>query len=1059
MKMRKFLQTPRHGHNIVIGVAVATCLAWLVTPAFANSRNGRADATWTNTAGGNWNVATNWDVGDVPDVLGESAVVPADGFTYTITLDIDPTIDYYQCYNPNATLALSNRTLTFGVAGSWNEGVMLASSGHAYIHGSFTNANSGAVNIQYGDHLHLTGPSITNDGTILVNTSSSTGTNSYLHFDSNVSLNGMGELRLNNAGPEAQVFTATGMTLTNGSSHSITGMGEVHGAVTNEGTISADVSGSPLDLLTNNKVNNGTISAVSGGYLDILSCQIDQGPSGVIIGDASQVRLQGNTNIVGGNFDSTNGGFVLIDSGTNTIQDITNLGDLHLDHGTTTVAIGSNLTNEGQILINTDSGTSSNCYLRFDDDILIDGYGDILLNNAGEEAQIQSNTDVTVTHGANHLIHGMGEVHAAMINEGEINADVSSRAVILLTNDKVNNNTLLATNNGYLEIDGVTVTQGINGLTKGDGGTVRLQNGATIIGGTLDSDNAGVILTDVGTVYLEDVTNLGTFDLDPGTITVVTGSEFTNDGSVLINTNNSTSTDCYIRFDSDILIDGFGDILLNNAGEEAQIQSSEGFVVTHGADHVIHGIGEVRAAMINYGLINADVAGGPLDLMTYDKHNHGTLLATNNAYLDIVGVTVTQESDALIMADGGTVRFQGGPTIIGGLLDTDNGGLVLHDSESLTLEDITNLGDFHLDPGAYTYVNGGMLTNDGMILVNTSQSTSTDCPVTFNEDCTLQGTGEVVLNNTGEESRILAADGYVLNHAAGHTIRGKGQIRNAMDNYGTINADANGSLTIMPTELNPFVNYGEMLVTSTGGLIIFNQWFTNAGNVTINETCELTANDGYVQNDGTTTVNGILDVNGDPLTLEGGVLNGTGTVEGEVENAGGTVSPGLSAGTLTISGDYEQQDCSTLHIEIGGYVANDDYDVLAVTENVTLGGTLTLELINGFIPQIGDSFQILTGGSVSGYFGNSCPNFPALPEGHFFVNHSAPDAISVVVLAEGPCVGDLNWDHEVNINDIFAILGMWGPCGCECCPGDLTGDDVTDINDIFTILGLWGPCE
>jgi hypothetical protein len=35
---------------------------------------------------------------------------------------------------------------------------------------------------------------------------------------------------------------------------------------------------------------------------------------------------------------------------------------------------------------------------------------------------------------------------------------------------------------------------------------------------------------------------------------------------------------------------------------------------------------------------------------------------------------------------------------------------------------------------------------------------------------------------------------------------------------------------------------------------------------------------------------------------------------------------------------------------------------------VSLGGTLSVKLINGFVPVIGDSFTILTGSAVSGQF-------------------------------------------------------------------------------------------
>ncbi len=63
---------------------------------------------------------------------------------------------------------------------------------------------------------------------------------------------------------------------------------------------------------------------------------------------------------------------------------------------------------------------------------------------------------------------------------------------------------------------------------------------------------------------------------------------------------------------------------------------------------------------------------------------------------------------------------------------------------------------------------------------------------------------------------------------------------------------------------------------------------------------------------------------------------------------------------------------------------------------------------------------------------------------------------------ESSCPADLTGDDHVNIDDIFAVLGLWGVCPDPCppyCAGDLTEDCSVNIDDIFAILGQWGPCE
>ncbi|MEX2168328.1 MAG: LamG domain-containing protein [Pirellulales bacterium] len=106
------------------------------------------------------------------------------------------------------------------------------------------------------------------------------------------------------------------------------------------------------------------------------------------------------------------------------------------------------------------------------------------------------------------------------------------------------------------------------------------------------------------------------------------------------------------------------------------------------------------------------------------------------------------------------------------------------------------------------------------------------------------------------------------------------------------------------------------------------------------------------------------------VSVSGGVLGGGGRVSGNLTNAaGGTVAPGASAGVLTVQGNYIQQPGSTLAIEIGGLTEGQSYDVLNVTGSMTLnGGTLSVSLIDGFMPAAGNSFDILDFASRIGSF-------------------------------------------------------------------------------------------
>lgn len=117
--------------------------------------------------------------------------------------------------------------------------------------------------------------------------------------------------------------------------------------------------------------------------------------------------------------------------------------------------------------------------------------------------------------------------------------------------------------------------------------------------------------------------------------------------------------------------------------------------------------------------------------------------------------------------------------------------------------------------------------------------------------------------------------------------------------------------------------------------------------------------------------NAFDDINpGTLLVGYDGTLKGTGTVIGDVlVTAGGTLSPGHSPGRLIIDGDLSFGDDSTLVMEIGG-IGPGQYDRIEVSGLLTLGGgSLVLSFVDGFAPDVGESFELdLFDAVVSGYF-------------------------------------------------------------------------------------------
>jgi T5SS/PEP-CTERM-associated repeat protein len=102
-----------------------------------------------------------------------------------------------------------------------------------------------------------------------------------------------------------------------------------------------------------------------------------------------------------------------------------------------------------------------------------------------------------------------------------------------------------------------------------------------------------------------------------------------------------------------------------------------------------------------------------------------------------------------------------------------------------------------------------------------------------------------------------------------------------------------------------------------------------------------------------------------------GVIRGVGTLTVDQAqrfiNNGGTISPGLSPGTLTIQGSYEQRFDGTLLIEIGG-TNSGAHDQFVITGDAELDGNVTFRFISGFAPKTGDRVDFLNVPTISGAF-------------------------------------------------------------------------------------------
>ena len=382
---------------------------------------------------------------------------------------------------------------------------------------------------------------------------------------------------------------------------------------------------------------------------------------------------------------------------------------------------------------------------------------------------------------------------------------------------------------GVLQFTDATVFNADHEITA-NGGTVEITNG-TINGGRLrvaDSNNSFVQFS--GDVTLNDVTwedmGAGQFRVDQDewtrllgdrlipagqTLVVYPRGRLNVGGGVLTNNGKIELPDCLseLHFESDTTLSGSGEVLLECPFlgwglETIGITSVANVTLTLGSEQKIHGQGPVEVDLVNFGPIEADVAGKTLSLTKV--RNEGTLGSVNGGRLHLG--TGLANAGTLNLATGGTLSFKGeisldrdlaassgakvefteatlanaGHTVSadGGIVEivnsTINGGVLrvangdnsnVQFSGDVTLNDVAwedmGAGEFRVDQDAWTRLLGDRLIPAGQTLVvyprgrlNVGGGTSTNngkielpdrlSELHFESDTTLSGSGAVVLD-------------------------------------------------------------------------------------------------------------------------------------------------------------------------------------------------------------------------------------------------------------------------------------------------------------------------
>jgi hypothetical protein len=728
------------------------------------------------------------------------------------------------------------------------------------------------------------------------------------------------------------------------------------------------------------------------------------------------------------------------------------------------------------------------------------GPGDTAIIPSGFTVRIDGSVTVgriVVQRGAT-LIWASGDLNVGeLVNEGTL--EWANDAAWYFSGTVVNRGTWRKTTGYEVRLSNATLRNEASGVLELQGwisrysGTATLQNDGLIKKVSSGrADLSGLVITGTGRVQVQEGALVWGCTLSNATVQVeqgtlywsggVAGNAQIASGAVVVNGSVSLAQDATLTVAS-------GGRLVWSSGDWTMASGAQ--LVNEGTLEWANDAGSryFGGTLVNRGtwrrtpgyevrLSNATLrneASGVLELQqgwisrysgTATLQNDGLIKKVSSGRADLSGLVITgtgrvqvQEgalvwgctlSNATVQVEQGTLYWSGG---VAGNAQIASGTVVVNGSVSLAQDatlTVASGGRLVWSSGDWTMASGAQLVNEGTLEWANDAGSRYFGGTLVNRGTWRRTPGyEVRLSNAtlrNEASGVLELQqGWISRYSGTATLQNDGLIKKVSPNPNNpTSADISGF---------PVTNRGRIEVVSG--------------------TLYLTT---LTQTDGETRIYRNASLNlGNPLTLQGGKLTGAGQLNGAVANSTGnaTFAAGIDdpdqsdlnpLGILTLNGNLTQNNDTVVEVELAGTdnsdPANPQYDQLVVIgasgRTVQLNGTLRVKGRNGFLPQAGDTFDILvrSGSSWSrtGAFHTVEIDPNTLPCVGFEVRYLADRVRLVAQTLGGP---DVNRDGCVDDADLLAVLFAFGQTGGGLAE-DVTCDGVVDDADLLGVLFNFG---